>query len=968
MHSSSSSTVPDTTQPDDNKRPHEEAQSKPQEEIFYLGRQEVVSEASSQGGPHTVTLPEETIEFTSSSASTTLVDVIEDVQNDETTKDLDLLPITASTSSRPATAGLAASLSNTASSYPSSPQAPRPGRPLPRWNPNTVGEGQLDTFPLSIPGTPAHVHSTVLNPFDQLHPNATRPPHQTAELCTADVLLVLRDAVCQTGIPSAVSEATSATQLGPRHASVETAEALEHLLDDVSTCEEIVATSPPAAAASLPEDILLRQIFQFFDVREAQRVLPAFGKWDVPNVLDVPEGWDLWSHPEAPTSSLSPRQFMNLPIGFFDLPPSFGEDHGRRHRRQPPAASVVSHHLVLDSWWNTLTGADDNRLMRILSQSRLRSIQVKPDFYCCPCHHCRNGTLRESSGGPEQRRRPLGPHARAPPSPLSLDRLSSVDSAIASSLELHPSSSDDNSATSQTGIGFLDDRPPLSRMAALSGSSLAGSPLGGGSPGSVPQSQTPCLLESPYRLETRYSAASLPPELWTDGPGAADFVPRPSQSSLMVAKRHACARFLWILRLMLLSRDTVEEINFDGSLPHIQTMSDHASTIPELPLDLKALARHYCFPRLRKLRFGVAIDCRFIVPLLDFCRYPVLRDVEILGLHLQYEALPPKFGVEPTMVFAPQQIFSNDVSNTAAPLWLPAVYNGPVDDMLQLQGRGVYVSREYRYEGAFKDGRNHGWGKMISKCGETYEGFWRDGRRYGPGVVVQASGKRLEGDWVRDVLHGRGAMQMPDGLRYEGEWSDGALDGWGVLSRNGRLLAVGQFFEGKPHGWMRCRTNYCCNHSHPVTVPGGGTTTTSSSADDNQPCPSSSQDDDVPQSITMPSSDDNDIAGSRCPFALPLCKLEPSTTRSTSKFASLRGAPGWRDMWRYPTTTDEVHGPALRQLRQPVRPGDVFLLNPQHMMQHPGLQHHVKQHNDDTDDPPDIPEWVVALVEPLAID
>lgn len=38
---------------------------------------------------------------------------------------------------------------------------------------------------------------------------------------------------------------------------------------------------------------------------------------------------------------------------------------------------------------------------------------------------------------------------------------------------------------------------------------------------------------------------------------------------------------------------------------------------------------------------------------------------------------------------------------------------------LQLQERGVYVSREYHYEGTFKDGRNDGFGRMTSKCGET---------------------------------------------------------------------------------------------------------------------------------------------------------------------------------------------------------------------------------------------------------
>lgn len=84
-----------------------------------------------------------------------------------------------------------------------------------------------------------------------------------------------------------------------------------------------------------------------------------------------------------------------------------------------------------------------------------------------------------------------------------------------------------------------------------------------------------------------------------------------------------------------------------------------------------------------------------------------------------------QFGQKPLMVFGPQQIFNNeDIQNhneiAASPLWLPALYNGGTDELLQLQDRGVYVSREYHYEGSFKDGRNDGFGKMTSKCGETY--------------------------------------------------------------------------------------------------------------------------------------------------------------------------------------------------------------------------------------------------------
>lgn len=285
---------------------------------------------------------------------------------------------------------------------------------------------------------------------------------------------------------------------------------------------------------------------------------------------------------------------------------------------------------------------------------------------------------------------------------------------------------------------------------------------------------------------------------------------------LEIAKRHACDRFLWVLRLMCACRRTVKRADFSNLPKMLQPALDGREHAPHLPVKLDALSERLHFPCLRKLYFGSAIDCRLIVPLLDFCSYPQLKEVTLLGLPIRYTTLTPQFGTEPTIVFGPEHPVDYDSDRESrtllgSTLYLPAVYNGGVDDSLQPQGYGVYVSREYNYEGSFIDGRNHGWGRMISKCGEMYEGHWEQGRRHGYGVVKQADGKLLEGEWADDVLHGRGFMETADGLRYEGEWNCGVLQGWGVLSKAGHLLAFGQFYEGKPHGWIRCRRGCTAN-------------------------------------------------------------------------------------------------------------------------------------------------------------
>ncbi len=44
-----------------------------------------------------------------------------------------------------------------------------------------------------------------------------------------------------------------------------------------------------------------------------------------------------------------------------------------------------------------------------------------------------------------------------------------------------------------------------------------------------------------------------------------------------------------------------------------------------------------------------------------------------------------------------------------------------------------------RYEGEWKDGREHGVGTLVEADGSTFYGFWVDGRLHGEGVRAQLS-------------------------------------------------------------------------------------------------------------------------------------------------------------------------------------------------------------------------------------
>jgi hypothetical protein len=98
----------------------------------------------------------------------------------------------------------------------------------------------------------------------------------------------------------------------------------------------------------------------------------------------------------------------------------------------------------------------------------------------------------------------------------------------------------------------------------------------------------------------------------------------------------------------------------------------------------------------------------------------------------------------------------------------------------------VTYSDGSRYEGDWKDGKEHGRGVLVFVNGDRYEGEFRDGKPHGRGVYVTADGDRYEGEWKDGERTGRGVLLLASGDKREGDWCEGMLLGPGKNREHGQ--------------------------------------------------------------------------------------------------------------------------------------------------------------------------------------
>uniref|UniRef100_A0A8C1T8H3 Alsin Rho guanine nucleotide exchange factor ALS2 a n=1 Tax=Cyprinus carpio TaxID=7962 RepID=A0A8C1T8H3_CYPCA len=112
-----------------------------------------------------------------------------------------------------------------------------------------------------------------------------------------------------------------------------------------------------------------------------------------------------------------------------------------------------------------------------------------------------------------------------------------------------------------------------------------------------------------------------------------------------------------------------------------------------------------------------------------------------------------------------------------------------------------------RYQGHWKEGKIHGFGKFWYASGEVYEGSFRDNMRHGHGMLRSgklaspSSSSVFVGQWVQGKRTGYGVCDdFSRGEKYIGMWLDDQRHGDGVVITQFGLYYEGNFCNNKMMG------------------------------------------------------------------------------------------------------------------------------------------------------------------------
>jgi len=87
-------------------------------------------------------------------------------------------------------------------------------------------------------------------------------------------------------------------------------------------------------------------------------------------------------------------------------------------------------------------------------------------------------------------------------------------------------------------------------------------------------------------------------------------------------------------------------------------------------------------------------------------------------------------------------------------------------------GTATYKASKHKYQGCWKDGKQHGEGTMFYPNGDIYTGQWVEGKKHGTGTYIfKATDTKASGEWEANVLT-KGSFVDCFGNTY-----DGAFDG-----------------------------------------------------------------------------------------------------------------------------------------------------------------------------------------------
>jgi hypothetical protein len=106
----------------------------------------------------------------------------------------------------------------------------------------------------------------------------------------------------------------------------------------------------------------------------------------------------------------------------------------------------------------------------------------------------------------------------------------------------------------------------------------------------------------------------------------------------------------------------------------------------------------------------------------------------------------------------------------------------------------------HSYEGEFKDGKMHGYGRLKWPDGHWYQGQFDKERTCGIGIRGWPSGHWYVGEEQGGWKEGLGAMGWPGGRTYEGEFSKDLRNGFGLMRWPGGRWYLGYWKDGMQQG------------------------------------------------------------------------------------------------------------------------------------------------------------------------
>uniref|UniRef100_A0A8P4G5H2 Alsin n=1 Tax=Dicentrarchus labrax TaxID=13489 RepID=A0A8P4G5H2_DICLA len=115
-------------------------------------------------------------------------------------------------------------------------------------------------------------------------------------------------------------------------------------------------------------------------------------------------------------------------------------------------------------------------------------------------------------------------------------------------------------------------------------------------------------------------------------------------------------------------------------------------------------------------------------------------------------------------------------------------------------GKYKYASGEV-YEGCFSDGQRHGYGmlssgKLAKKSSSVFIGHWVNDKKTGYGVYDDITrGEKYMGLWLDEQRHGSAVVVTQCGVYYEGSFRDNKMSGPGLLVSDDDTALHGEFTD-----------------------------------------------------------------------------------------------------------------------------------------------------------------------------